>query len=340
MLWSLAFLILSLVVILLAAEAFTNGLEVFGRRFKFSQAVVGNVLAAVGTALPETILPLVAILFSGSSSAKDIGVGAILGAPFMISTLAFFLVGLAVTIRHLRRRAAFAVNIEAASIKRDLFFFIPMYSASIFVPLFSGRTLAIPIAFMLLAGYASYVALTVRATSALVEHLEGLHLFRVQKRLGLGASERPHLALIVLQIVCAVVVMVAGARLFVHSLEHLCEHWGMSPMLFALILAPIATELPEKFNSITWTMKGRDALAIGNLTGAMVFQSTFPVCVGLVFTEWKITGVALMSAFFALASAAIVLSLLLAKKRIPPAAFLVGGAFYCAYAVILILNMR
>jgi cation:H+ antiporter len=338
--WSTAFLLFSLVIILFAAEAFTNGLEALGRRFSFSQAVVGNVLAAVGTALPETILPLVAIFISGGAAAKDIGVGAILGAPFMISTLAFFLLGLTVLIRHLKKHKPLAINIELHSIRRDLSFFIPMYSVAIFVPLLTGKALAIPIALLLIAGYVLYVVLTVRGESATVEHLEGLHLLRVQRRLGLGASDKPHLVLIVFQIIFALAIMVLGARVFVRSLEHLALAWGMSPLLFALILAPIATEIPEKFNSITWTMKGKDALAMGNLTGAMVFQSTFPVSIGLLFTEWKLTGVAILSAVFALASASIVLVMLLAKKRIPPAAMLLGGAFYGAYAIILIINLR
>ncbi len=89
-------LLAGLLSILLAAEGFTNGIETFGSRFNLSQAVVGSLLAAVGTAMPETILPVVAIFFYSGASAKDIGVGAILGAPFMLSTLAFFLVGLTV----------------------------------------------------------------------------------------------------------------------------------------------------------------------------------------------------------------------------------------------------
>ena len=54
-------------------------------------------------------------------------------------------------------------------------------------------------------------------------------------------------------------------------------------MLLALVIAPIATELPEKFNSIIWVRQNKDTLALGNITGAMVFQSTIPTVVGLVF---------------------------------------------------------
>ena len=38
-------------------------------------------------------------------------------------------------------------------------------------------------------------------------------------------------------------------------------------MLLALVIAPIATELPEKFNSLIWVRQGKDTLAMGNITG-------------------------------------------------------------------------
>lgn len=334
------FLILSLAVILIAAEAFTNGLEVFGRRFAFSQAVVGNILAAVGTALPETILPIVAILFVRGSAAKEIGIGAILGAPFMISTLAFFLIGVTVLICRLQKRRRLEINIETASIKRDLLFFIPMYSAAVLIPLFTGRLLAAPIAFLLIAGYIFYVSLTVKSDSARIEHFEGLHLFRIQKKLRLTGADAPHIILIASQIAAALAVMVFGAHMFVNNLQYVALKLGMRPLLFSLMLAPVATELPEKFNSITWTLKGKDALAIGNLTGAMVFQSTFPVSVGLLFTEWKITNIALLSAIFAILSASVILTALVVKKRIPPYLMFLSGIFYFIYVAVLILSLK
>src|SRR5206468_10696744 len=93
-------LAVALVVILIAAELFTNGVEWFGHKLNLAEGAVGSVLAAVGTALPETMIPIVAILFPsvGSSveTAEGVGVGAILGAPFMLATLAMFVTGVAV----------------------------------------------------------------------------------------------------------------------------------------------------------------------------------------------------------------------------------------------------
>ncbi len=112
----------------------------------------------------------------------------------------------------------------------------------------------------------------------------------------------------------------------------------MDPLLFALLLAPVATELPEKFNSMTWTWKGRDTLAVGNVTGAMVFQSAFPVSVGLLFTDWEITGMALLSALIAIFSSLVLLGTILIKKRITPLTMLFSGSLYLVYALVLMLR--
>ncbi|MCJ7484437.1 MAG: sodium:calcium antiporter, partial [Thermodesulfovibrionales bacterium] len=100
----------------------------------------------------------------------------------------------------------------------------------------------------------------------------------------------------------------------------------------------IATELPEKVNSVTWIWKGRDTLAIGNITGAMVFQSTFPVSVGLLFTDWRLTGMAFFSAVIALLSTFIVLIELTVRKRLSPYTLLFGGGLYLIYVIVLIVG--
>lgn len=330
------FLLIGLLMILFSAEGFTNGIETLGRRFNLSQAVVGSLLAAVGTALPETILPVVAIFFYGGESAKDIGVGAILGAPFMLSTLAFFLVGLTVLTAYIKKRRKFEINIETHSAMRDLIFFLPMYSVAVLMPVVVGRSFSVPIAVLLIFAYIFYAYRTFRSESADIEHSEGMYLWRLLTKLGLTTARSPHLVLIVLQVAGTLFVMITGAHTFVRSLEHVSVRFGMNPLLFALMLAPVATELPEKFNSVTWTWKGRDTLALGNITGAMVFQSTFPVSVGLLFTEWKLTRMAIFSAVIALTSAFIVLGELIVKKRISPITMLLGGGLYLIYAVLLI----
>lgn len=333
-------LLAGLVLILCAAEFFTNGIEAFGRHFSFSQAVVGSIFAAVGTALPETILPIVAIFLYGGESAKEIGVGAILGAPFMLSTLAFFLVGLTVSVSALLKRRAFVLNVEVHSVKRDIIFFLAMYSAAVIVPLLAGKGSLVPIAVLLVLGYIVYAWMTFRGESAgMAEEHEHMYLWRIVRRFkGPGSGDHPSLMIILIQVLVSLAVMVKGAHTFVQSLEHISRQFGMNPLLFSLLLAPVATELPEKFNSVSWTWKGRDTLAMGNITGAMVFQATFPVSVGLLSTDWNLTGMALFSTTLAMVSALIMMGSILLLKRIHPGAMLLGGGLYLVYAAVLIFR--
>jgi cation:H+ antiporter len=81
MILSIALLLGGLALILLAAEFFTNGVEHLGEKLNLGEGAVGSVLAAVGTAMPETLVPIVAILFSKGTSNHEIGLGGIIGAP-------------------------------------------------------------------------------------------------------------------------------------------------------------------------------------------------------------------------------------------------------------------
>jgi cation:H+ antiporter len=258
----------------------------------------------------------------------------------MLSTIAFFLVGITVMIRCLRHKKCFAISPDLTPLKRDLSFFIPMYSLAVFLPLIIGRSMDMIIALALLLGYVFYVKLTMTGESSEIGHFEGLHLFKAQKRLRLTKKDEPHTSMFFFQIIMALIVMVLGARIFVGGLEVVSLRLGMNPLLFALILAPLATELPEKFNSVTWILKGKDSLAMGNLTGAMMFQSTFPVAIGLLFTKWELTPMAIFSAVLALSSAGIALFSVKRSGRLSPYALLSGGFLYLVYIVTLVFNIK
>ena len=107
-------------------------------------------------------------------------------------------------------------------------------------------------------------------------------------------------------------------------------------MLLALVIAPIATELPEKFNSIIWVRGGKDTLAMGNITGAMVFQSTIPTVVALVFasSSWVVepgSYVAFASAGIAFLSMAAIFIPMARRGVLHGKGLLVGGGFYVVY---------
>ena len=139
----------------------------------------------------------------------------------------------------------------------------------------------------------------------------------------------------------ALALIVLGAVLFVDAVEHLASTFGVDEVLLALVVAPIATELPEKFNSILWVRAGKDTLAMGNITGAMVFQATIPTVVALVFASgtWVATEgsyLAFASAGIALLSAAVIFIPMVRRSRLQGRGLLVGGVFYAAYLLLVI----
>jgi cation:H+ antiporter len=279
-------LIAALLVILLAAEVFTNALEHLGERLKISEGVTGSVFAAVATALPETTVPLLAI-FAGTHDQQlneEIGVGAILGAPLMLSTLAMgLLAGFTVAPRGFGGR----FQPEPSGITRDLDFFCLAFLAAalaLFVPFRLSFFRAL-LAALLVLGYLIYVLLTVRASSKLVENGHGTQAHEpiLLGRLGLPEN----MTSIVVQLLVGLVLLLGGAKAFIHGVEQASAMLGVSALLLSLLVIPVATELPEKINSIFWIRRRKDTLAFGNITGAMVFQGTLLPAIGMMLTPWE-----------------------------------------------------
>ncbi len=154
---SVVLLIIALAIILASAELFTNGVEWFGRRYELGEGAVGSVLAAVGTALPETLIPIIAIVFTGTAASDDIGIGAILGAPFMLASLAMVVTAVAVVVFTWRGRRPLAVTVNEGVMRRDLSHFLVAYGLAIGAALVHVRALHYALAAGLLLFYAYYV---------------------------------------------------------------------------------------------------------------------------------------------------------------------------------------
>jgi cation:H+ antiporter len=340
------FLILaaSFVLILLGAELFTNGIEWFGRKLELAEGAVGSVLAAVGTALPETMIPIIAIAFVPGGGTHGIGVGAILGAPFMLSTLAMFVTGAAVVWQARKRPAGDVMPVETAVLRMDMQTFAFAYGIAIAAALLPAEPAwpKLLVAAGLLGIYARYVKRHFDADPNLdAEELAPLRFGRLDRR-HRDRSPHPRLRIVNIQVVVALALIVIGAIVFVDSVEHVAHALGVSEILLALVVAPIATELPEKFNSIIWVRQGKDTLAMGNITGAMVFQATIPTVVALTLAPaaWVIAPgsyVAFASAGIAFLSSAAIFIPMARRGTLVGRNLLIGGVFYLAYLALVIV---
>lgn len=281
-----ATLLVMLIVILIAAEVFTNALEHLGEKLGISEGVTGSLFAAVGTALPETIVPLLALLAGTSSQTtnEEIGVGSILGAPLMLATLSLFLMAASVW---KRRTSTGHLRPERTGLLRDLNFFIVAFTfatLAMFVP-HTQIVVRYALSFSMVLIYFVYVMMTLNASKALVEDGHATEAGGDMFLCKLGLPN--NMVVIVIQLALGLGLLIAGATGFIHGVEEAAAILGISALLLSLLIIPIATELPEKVNSILWIRKGKDTLAFGNITGAMVFQGTLLPAIGIMLTPWE-----------------------------------------------------
>ncbi len=325
-----ALLLLSFAVILAGALLFTNAVEWIGHRLKLGEGAVGSLLAAVGTAMPETLIAIVALL--GATEGSDqVAIGAIVGAPFLLATLAMGLVGLFAHLYRHRREQGVELRAHRPTLERDLIFFLCFFALALLLAWGPPAALRIPVGVAMLLAYPLYIRRTLKESGSVQseETLEPLVFERRPER-----RRDPALALCVLQLLVGLGAMVGGAHLFVESLLSIAEDLGVEAVVLALVLAPLATELPEKVNSFFWVRDGKDSLALGNISGAMVFQSTIPVGIGLLFTNWQLSGNAAVSVGLGLAGGLLAYEMLHRRGRFALPAVV---AWFCLYASFIVV---
>jgi cation:H+ antiporter len=320
-------LLVAFAVVLAGALLFTNAVEWIGHRLEVGVGAVGSVLAAVGTAMPETLIAIVALVGAEEGS-EDVAIGAIVGAPFLLATLAMGLVGLFAYLYRDRRDQGLELNVHRGTLERDLLFFLALFALAGLLAWGPPAAVRVPLGIGFLAAYAVYIRLTLRGGGD-VQSEESLNPLIFERR-----SERredPALTLCVVQLLVGLGAMVGGAHLFVEELLHIAESIGVEPLVLALILAPLATELPEKVNSFFWVREGKDALALGNITGAMVFQALIPVGIGLIFTDWELNWHAVLSIGLGLAGGLLAYESLHIARRFKLPAVIAWFALYAAF---------
>jgi cation:H+ antiporter len=274
----IALLLGSAGVIYLACEYFVNGVEWVGRKFAVGQQATGSILAAFGTALPESVVTFVAVVFGATAAQKSIGVGAALGGPLVLSTIAYATVGITLILCRQTLPKTQAIRNDFKRLSRDQGWFLCIFVAKIGLGLVA---FAIKpwLGVLFLAAYAAYFWKEMRGEVSEDEgELEPLKL--MPKR------ETPPVWAAVGQTAIALVVIFVASHLFVSQLDAMGPALGIHPQLLALLLSPIATELPETLNAIIWVRQGKHRLALANISGAMMIQATVPTALGLFFTPW------------------------------------------------------
>jgi len=284
----LALLIGSAIAIYLSCELFVNGVEWVGRKLAVGQKATGSILAAFGTALPESVVTLVAVAFGGSIATKQLGVGAALGGPLALATIAYATVGVVLLLSRRTFPRTPEIRADFRRLARDQGWFLLIFAAKIALGLvaFAWKPW---LGIVFLGAYALYLRQEMGGGSGQEEEGETEPLTFARH------AAVPGTGIALLQTLVALTVIFFASRLFVAQLTALGPALGLEPQLLALLLSPIATELPETMNAIIWVRQGKYRLALANISGAMMIQATIPTAFGLFWTPWLLTSPLLLA---------------------------------------------
>jgi len=307
-----------------ACEYFVNGVEWVGRKAGISQNAVGTVLAAFGTALPESVVTFVAVVFGHTAEAKNIGVGAALGGPLVLATIAYPIVGVMLLLTRSQRPNA-PIEVNRQRLCRDQAWFLLIFIFKIGLG-FLAFALKPWLGWIFLAAYVAYTwAEVLHEGDAAEGELEPLLFQR-------HAAGEPRWSMIAGQTLLALVVIFVASHVFVAQLDTIGPWLGIPSTVVALFLSPIATELPETMNAIIWIRQGKHRLALSNISGSMMVQATVPTALGLFFTPWLFDG-ALAVAAVITAGAVSGLLLLLRNNALTPVRLASFGVGYALFAL-------
>ena len=312
-------LILSAAAIYFACELFVNAVEHLGKLLRLGTLAIGTVLAAIGTALPESIVTGVAVT---GGDTKDVGVGAALGGPMVLATVGYAIVGVVLLVRR-----ATLPQLDAKRLGRDQRAFLGIFAVLIGLGLvsFTGKRWIGLVFFVL---YAGYVALELRADADVHDD--------ILEPLRLGGSAEPGALPVEVQSLATLAVVFVASQVFVDQLAWLGPEIGLTGAVTALLLAPVATELPEVLNAVIWVRQGKVQLAMSNISGSMMVQATVPSGLGLLFTSWDLDNALRLSVVMTFGAVALQL-VLMRTGRLTSRTLPLVGVFYLAFAGLLAL---
>jgi cation:H+ antiporter len=353
-----------------ACEWFVNAVEWLGVRLKVGRLAVGTILAAAGTALPESVVTLVAVLFGSPEHGNDIAVGAAMGGPLVVGTIAYGVTGAMLIWRkthtrvplmatstaglvvssgalatagstptsasgsgsgHISPEAGDLAGVDTGRLARDQTWFLAIFTVKVSLGLVA---FAIKpwLGLLFFAVYAVYFVKEMTGTGEQASAVD-LEPLKLQPRRAV-----PTTLAVTAQILVTLTIIFSASQLFVKQLEWAGPALGLPAVVVALLLSPIATELPEIMNAIIWVRQGKTQLALANISGAMMIQATVPSGIGILFTPWKFDSPLMLAGAVTMASVGYLLWLL--RTHRVTAARLTGAAgFYAVFAVGLILML-
>lgn len=315
----IVYLIAGLVLILVGANALTDGATSVAARLKVSPIVIGLTVVAFGTSMPELTVSLTSAL-KGSS---DIAIGNVVGSnifnTLMIVGVTSLFVPIAVSVGTLRYEIPMALlsSVVLLFCASDV-----MISGEARNVVSRGDGLVLLCFFLIFMSYTFAVARNGAGDGG--EEVNVMPMWRS-----------------LLYIVGGLAGLVIGGNLFVDGASGIARSFGVSESVIGLTLVAGGTSLPELATSVVAAMKKNPEIAIGNVIGSNLFNVFFVLGASAAITPMNVTGITDID-FIVLVLSSLLLLVFARFYRVRTVTRLEGALMvlcYVAYTAWLIYNV-
>lgn len=255
MLLDVVFLIVGLVLILVGANALTDGASSLAKRWGMSDLVVGLTVVAFGTSAPELVISVM----SAAEGNAGLAIGNVVGSNiFNVCAIA----GITAMVR--------PIKVTRGIMTAD----IPLVMLSALVLLAMGNS-------QLLDGAGENMLTRVDGIILLLLFLVFMHhTFSSAKS---GSSDDPAAKDVaaknmmplwksIVWVVAGLAGLIYGGDRFVAGASGIASGLGVSDAVIGLTIVAAGTSLPELATSVTAALKGNPGIALGNVIGSNIFN--------------------------------------------------------------------
>lgn len=252
---------------------------------KFGAKFVGRVLLSIATTLPEIAI----VIYAAAQGSFGIAIGSGLGSNLLMMTL-----GLAIMliIATTRLSKAPLKQIDVSTFKNDMIFLILAAIIS-FVLFLDGFNYIDGFIFMgLFAGYIVLSLYEMRVENKYKVSNENIgkdtnnnnkELIVEHNNSNDTNDDKKKFIKAIVPFLLGAIGILFGAEPFIHSLEGLSAEIGISAVVLAVIISPIAGEMPEKISMMILARKGAAgaSIAIANVLGSKILNNTLLLAVAV-----------------------------------------------------------
>lgn len=319
---SFILLIVGLVLILLGADALVNGASAVARKYGISEFVVGLTIVGIGTSAPELIVSAISAI-NGSS---DIAIGNVVGSNisnvFMILGITAIIAPISLTKSNLKYDLPIALGVS-------LLLFVLAYDS-----IFLGKEFNVISRWdglILIAMFVLFMIYSFKSSASSDQNEESAE----------SENGKVNIVKSVLLIVCGLVGLVLGGRLFVNSGSDIARGFGVSDAFIGITVMAVGTSLPELAASVNAAIKKKGQMALGNVIGSNIFNILLILGTSSIIRPLTLGGITMIDmGMMILTTVMIMLSaLLISKKEIKRGVGALFFMIYIAYIVYLASNL-